>query len=104
MINKLTPKEKRKKDREFSKFIHCRDIVCKVCGKTGKLDTAHIISRNVITLRYDPLNAVLLCPSHHKWGINSFHQNPIWFYEWFKNKYGIERIEYLKNQLNATQR
>ena len=92
---KLTPKLKRKLDKLFSLFIHNRDKVCQICGKEGKLDTAHIIPRNCLTLRWHPKNAVLLCPFHHKWSIQSFHQNPLYFANWFITKYGQEHADIL---------
>jgi hypothetical protein len=92
---KLTPKLKRKLDRLFSKFIHDRDKVCQICGKTGKLDTAHIIPRSCLLLRWHPDNAILLDPVCHKWGKDSFHQNPLYFSKWYVNKYGQDMVDKL---------
>ncbi len=61
-----------------------RDKVCQVCGKSdGKLDVHHIIDR-----KYCPFNLknlILLCPSHHAFGYESFHKHPVWASAWLKH-------------------
>jgi len=92
---KLTPKTKRKLDRLFSRYIHKRDKVCQICGKKDFLDTAHIIPRQVMGLRWAPDNAVLLCKKHHKFSSKAFHQNPLAFYRWFSGAFGEDHITQL---------
>jgi len=94
---KLTPALKRKLDRLFSAYIHARDNnTCQMCGKTDcKLDTAHIIPRQCLNLRWNELNAILLCPYEHKWAAHSFHQNPLVFSQWYSKKYGETQIYHL---------
>jgi len=67
---------------------------CGVCGRKDKellpngklaiLNCHHIESeRNQVT-RYDPVNGILLCPSHHKFGKESFHRSAVWSMAWLK--------------------
>ncbi len=100
---KLNAKTKRRLDRLFSQYILGKsNRICARCGAIGvKCDTAHIICRSVIGLRWCPENALCLCSAKcHKYGIDSFHQNPLAFYRWFSRTYGEERITQL---LNASQ-
>lgn len=34
--------------------------------------------------KFEPVNGVALCPSHHKFGRYSAHRNPIWFVVWLR--------------------
>jgi hypothetical protein len=49
----------------------------------------------VIGLRYSPENACCLCVSCHKYGSESFHQNPLAFYRWYSKIFGEEHISKL---------
>ena len=91
---KLTPRIKHRLDRLFSKYILGRaNRICERCGAIGvKCDTAHIIPRPVIGLRWCPENALCLCVKCHKYGVDSFHQNPLAFYRWFSGAFGEEHI------------
>lgn len=56
---------------------------CAVCGSESLPNAHHLENRNTCrALRYDPMNGVLLCPSHHKWGKDSAHKGGIWFADW----------------------
>lgn len=56
---------------------------CAVCGSESTPNAHHLENRNTCrALRYDPMNGILLCPSHHKWGRNSAHKGGIWFADW----------------------
>ena len=93
---RLTPRIKRRLDRLFSAYIHNRDKTCVICGKKDFLDTAHIIPRTCLALRWAPQNAILLCKRHHKFGgVESFHSSPFWFYRWYSEHYGEEHITQL---------
>ena len=49
---------------------------CQRCEKKGgRLEMAHIISRNNKTLRWDEQNLLCLCTACHFWG----HQDPLGF-------------------------
>lgn len=67
---------------------------CEFCGhKTGednghgiinKIDSHHIISRKIkdSPLKFDVRNGVIADPFHHKFGIPSFHKDPITTITW----------------------
>lgn len=58
---------------------------CAVCGSSYKPNAHHIESRIMFKgLRYDPMNGVLLCPTHHKFGKDSAHMAGCWFASWLK--------------------
>ena len=63
---------------------------CAVCGAVNQ-GKSYVNAHHVIgyvqsrRLRYDPINGVLLCPSHHKFGKLSAHKNGVWFAEWLRN-------------------
>ena len=104
MVNKRK-KEKRErinKDKEWAKLVKTRDnYTCQVCKKQGKnqgINAHHIIPRIVKELRHDLKNGITLCPSCHRWGKNSAHQNAIFFSEWLKeNKFEI--FKYLREKI-----
>jgi len=54
-------------------------------GRKVILDAHHIDGKECNpSLRYDPINGVLVTKSIHKFGKNSFHRSPIWSMEWLK--------------------
>jgi hypothetical protein len=72
---------------------------CEFCGKKAgednghgiinKLDSHHILSRKISNcpLKFDIRNGVLVDPFHHKWGIPSFHRDPVTTITWLiKNR------------------
>jgi len=72
---------------------------CEVCGKTDTLNSHHIVGRRNHTVRWELDNGVCLCVSHHKFGLQSAHEDSPWFTEWLKenkpNEYKhIEAIKY----------
>lgn len=74
---------------------------CEVCGATGKLDAHHVQPRQICSgLRFDPHNAVLLCPSHHKYGHRSAHKGMLWFADWFKTN-RPDDYEYVMQNLDS---
>jgi hypothetical protein len=65
------------------------------CKKTKKLNAHHIESYSVNKgLRYDLLNGVCLCSTHHKFGRISAHKSFCFMYELLINEPG--RIAYLR--------
>lgn len=61
---------------------------CAVCGSERLPNAHHIENRNTCAaLRYDPMNGVLLCPSHHKFGKDSAHKGGIWFAHWLQTNH-----------------
>jgi len=74
-----------------------RGCKCEVCGKEGKIDLHHIISRRHSQLKFDKCNLVMLCPLHHKFStLESAHNNPLWFILWLQN-HRANDLEYLFN-------
>ena len=78
-----------------------RDIIklrakgkCELCNNPG-IDAHHIIGRRNFTLRWDLRNGIYLCFNHH-YGLNSAHQNPIWFEEELRKLKGDRLVEQLK--------
>jgi len=58
-------------------------------GNINKLDSHHLISRKIKNspFKYDIRNGVLVDPFHHKFGIPSFHKDPVSTITWFiKNR------------------
>lgn len=96
----------RPKRKELIKICDelCRQIVkirdggkCQVCGKK-EVHVAHIYSKGANpSLRFNPLNLVLLCPKHHLYWA---HRSPIEFSEWVKNHLGEEKFFELRKQAN----
>jgi len=83
MVNKAKEERKRikKKDKEWSIRIKNRyNNTCAFCVKDKYIQAHHIIPREVKRWRWDSLNGIALCPSHHKWGMESAHRNPLWFF------------------------
>lgn len=59
---------------------------CEVCGKKDTLNSHHIVGRRNRQTRWDVKNGVCLCVKHHKFGIESAHEDPLWFKEWLEDK------------------
>lgn len=58
---------------------------CQVCGKRNNLNSHHIVGRRNYRLRWEVRNGVCLCVSHHKFGVESAHENPVWFDKWLRD-------------------
>lgn len=69
----------------FADIVRARDKVCAVCGKDGKLDVHHILSRKFVPFQH----GILLCPSCHTFGFKSAG-NSVWFSEWLKDNRPLE--------------
>ena len=69
--------------------------VCAVCGSASTPNAHHLENRNTCRiLRYDPMNGILLCPSHHKFGKDSAHKGGLWFADWLRRNHP-DRLEYV---------
>ena len=82
----LTKKQLTKKlDEAWSKAVKSKaDFKCDVCSKREYLNSHHIVGRRNRTLRWDCRNGVALCPLHHLFGLESAHEDPLWFREWLE--------------------
>ena len=91
---------KRKLDSMWSLLVKRNaNNKCEVCGSIGVLNSHHIIGRANLNLRWDLRNGVCLCVRHHKWGNQSAHENPIFFFNWLEKK-RPQDLEYLKQNQN----
>ncbi len=77
-------------DKAFSILIREKQQCDKCWAKNVPFDTAHIINRKNLTLRWDILNCLCLCSDCHSWA----HMHPKLFMAWFENKHP-DRFEYL---------
>ena len=65
---------------------------CEICATLDPQDRVnytqlhphHIVGRQNKLLRWDIKNRIWLCSSHHVFGKDSVHNNPLWFTEWLK--------------------
>ena len=57
---------------------------CEVCHKAQSLNSHHIVGRRNLQVRWDIRNGVCLCVKHHKFGVESAHEDPLWFREWLE--------------------
>ena len=80
-----------KLDKLCRLMVYERDN-CQRCGGHNYLQTAHIFSRSMLSVRWDLDNMLLLCASCHFWA----HKNPILFTEFVRNYLGEMKYENLK--------
>lgn len=96
--NKLNPNSsyyKRLCDKVWSERIRqFFDNKCCICSAIGKLDCHHIIDRVHKATRHLINNGLLLCVKHHKWGLESVHQNPLFVLRWL-SFYRKEQYEWI---------
>jgi len=61
-----------------------------------KIDAHHLLSRDIkdCPLKFDVMNSVAVCPTHHKWGVPSFHRDPVYTISWLQ-KHHPDRYEYV---------
>ena len=85
-------KSKRKLDRLFSQIILTKyNRICQWCGKSDcKIDTSHIIPREILVTRWDINNAIALCFGCHKKRGTSWHGSPLISGRWIEDKLGRE--------------
>lgn len=71
---------KKQRDLEWSDKVKERaGHKCELCDKTNRLSSHHIVSRNIYAVRWDINNGACVCVSHHIFGKESAHQNPVFF-------------------------
>lgn len=85
-------------DTQFSLAVRARDnYTCQWCGSTtNQMQCSHVYSRRHRTIRWDMMNAKCLCAACHK----KWHESPLAAFTWFEEKYGIWRIELLREKMN----
>lgn len=93
-----------KRLEQWSKQVRDRDgNRCQITGclNTKRLNAHHIIPEEYIETKYDLMNGITLCPSHHTFGKLSAHKNAIWFAKWmYQNKFEqyLQVTKFLNNK------
>jgi len=108
MIKKPTKKKKAKKLPSLFRLRRLADRLwslkvkavygskCAVCGASEVLNSHHIEPRtSSAVIRWDVLDGISLCVTHHKYGRDAAHKSAIFFYEFVKSKVP-NVIEYIK--------
>jgi len=100
-LKKLEKREIKKKFAEWSKLVKERDgFKCVICGETKRLNSHHILPRELREFRFDLMNGISLCPKNHQFSRkNSAHGNSFVFIIWLE-KNRPEQFNYLKDKAN----
>ena len=85
-------------DKYFSLCVrNAADNTCEWCGKSdARMECSHVYSRRHRTIRWDAMNAVCKCNGCHK----KWHESPLNAFTWFESKFGIGRIDLLREKMN----
>ena len=76
---------------------------CEYCGKETHLNSHHIYSRSKKSTRWDVLNGICLCVSHHVFSSTfSAHKTPLEFVRWLEEYKGIDNLEELTFKAHQT--
>jgi 5-methylcytosine-specific restriction endonuclease McrA len=94
---KLDKRAEKKQFQEWARIVKEDSFFkCAICGSPTKLNSHHIIPRDVHEYRFDTLNGVALCGFCHKFSItNSPHRNPFVFFLWLRDNH-TEQFKYLE--------
>ena len=103
----MLKKDIKKLDKEIKLRCLANDgYKCVICGK-GKeqvqLHHHHIVGRRHRSLRWVLENVVTLCASHHVMGVQSAHEDPVWFMEEIRDIKGekwYKELKILKEKVN----
>lgn len=86
----------------WSKYIRLRAWKCEYCWKTENLNAHHIFTRHSKNTRWDIMNWISLCPSHHTFSDEfSAHKTPVEFTYWLEEKRWKEFINDLRKIANT---
>lgn len=92
-----------KTDEELDKLIKAKlfekQPCCEYCGSEENLDPAHIYKRRKHSLRWDLLNLITLCRTHHSY----FELHSTEWRDWWTNRYP-DRVEYLDKKYGVTEK
>ena len=92
-------------DKQWSLLVKYRaGYKCEVCGKNQnqvRLNSHHIIGRRNKRTRWNLRNGVCLCVQHHKFGIQSAHEDGPWFDKWLQKhrKKDYDYLNRIKNRI-----
>jgi len=83
---------------------------CQVCVSLGidkdlgtHYNPHHIITKRCKDLRLDVMNGILLCFTHHTFGVMSAHNNALFFADWLK-KNKKEQYDYLIEKIREMEK
>ena len=105
------PKINRRLFKLWSEAVRGSENKCEFCGKgkqednghgiVNKIDAHHILSRKIkdCPLKFDIRNGVGVCPYHHKFGIPSFHRDPVTTITWLQKHRPADCEFILQNSL-----
>jgi len=86
---------KNKCDQLFSEIVRSAGE-CERCGRTGRLECSHWISRTSSNTRTDFDNAFAMCHACHRW----WHSDPTAASAWAIEKRGLATYERLREAAN----
>ena len=88
---KMTPA-----DKAWAAAVKKRDgFACVICGSTERLNSHHILPRELHDTKLDISNGITLCCKHHLFSREiSAHNNPLSFIVWL-GKHRPEQLAYL---------
>ena len=88
-------------DKYFSLCIRAvSNNICVTCGKEGRMECSHVYSRRHRTIRWDVDNAMSQCNGCHR----AWHESPLRSFAWFESKFGICRVELLREKMDNKQK
>ena len=92
-----------KADKLWGAILHHRQDSCAVCGRTGRLEAHHLISRVVGVMRHDLRNGIILCTQHHKFCTElSAHEAPLQFAEWLQENRWEQYLHCIERKKTVT--
>jgi hypothetical protein len=74
---------------------------CEVCGKVRNLNSHHVYSRAMKSVRWDVINGISLCVGCHVGTKFSAHKTPNDFSEWSKKKRGQAWFDLLQAKAHS---
>lgn len=86
-MKKLSKKQINKlKLKEWADAVKARaGYKCEICNRKSPLDAHHLLSRQLLSVRYDVCAGICLCKKCHKFDYYcSPHKAPIGFAEWLR--------------------
>jgi len=94
----IEQKELEKRDKNWANKVKLNfNNKCALCLETKYLNSHHIIPREIKEFRFWEINGIALCVKCHKFGLNSAHRNPLWFFMQLDKFYKL-KIDYLKKK------
>jgi ssDNA-binding Zn-finger/Zn-ribbon topoisomerase 1 len=97
---------KRLRNRAYKLWRECVLIrwgyKCVGCGEKKLPNCHHIVPKIFASLRYDPINGIVVCPKCHKFDNRfSAHKNLLWFAVLLVSKLAAGEIKYLIRKMTA---